>query len=109
MNVNDLSPEALVEVAFHEAQHASQKFITEHGEMAYCGFAWVTVRPANCKVAKILKAKYGARNGYQGGVQVLNPGRSNTQSMDVKEQGAYAFAKVLHEAGVKATPGSRAD
>ena len=109
MNYKELSPEQLVAVAFHEARHAEAAFRAKHGEPAYCGFAWVTVRPGNSKVAKILKAKYGVKIGYGGGMQVWNPGGSNTQSMDIKEEGAEAFAKVLQDAGIKASAGSRAD
>ena len=109
MNYKELSSETLskvyyyqlVELAFREARHAEAAFRAKRGAPAYCGFAWVTVRPGNSKVAKILKGKYGAKIGHGGGMQVWNPGGS--------EEGAYAFAKVLREAGIKATAGSWAD
>ena len=40
---------------------------------------------------------------------VWNPGGSGTQSMDIKEAGAQAFAEVLQKAGLKAYACSRAD
>jgi hypothetical protein len=104
-----ITSEELVSSAFASAVKAEAEFREKHGEPFFCGFAWVTVRPGNCKVAKVLKAKYGARIGYGGGMQVWNPGGSNTQSMDIKEEGSRAFAMVLREAGIDATIGSRAD
>lgn len=109
MNYAELSPEQLVEQAFLAAKQAEADFRAKYGEPMYCGFAWAVIRPANCKVAKILKAKYGARKGYYGGLEVSNPGSSFTQSMDIKECGTQAFVNVLKAGGVRATMASRAD
>jgi hypothetical protein len=106
---NDSALQAIVDEAFCAAATAETKFREIHGEPLYCGFAWVTVRPGNCNLANFLKKKNLGRTGYYGGVEVWNPGKSNTQSMDIKEVGARAFADVLQKYGFKATPGSRAD
>ena len=38
-----------------------------------------------------------------------DPAQHRGQSMDCKEQGAYAYAEVLRQAGFRASAGSRAD
>lgn len=101
--------ETIVEQAFEAARNAEAEFRGKHGEPFYCGFAWVNGKPGNSKLAKHLKAKYGAHKSYYGGIDVWNPGGSMTQSMDIKEAGASAFAKVLREHGFHAYMSSRAD
>jgi len=51
----------------------------------------------------------GFKPAYGGGLSLWNPGGSFTQSMDIKETGAEAYAKVLREHGLDAYMGSRAD
>jgi hypothetical protein len=99
----------IADEAFKAAKEAEAKFIAEHGEMAYCGFAWVKVYPGNCRMAKYLKNNKLGDTGIYGGVEVWNPGKSGTQSMDVKEAGAKAFAEVLRGYGIKAAAMSRPD
>lgn len=99
----------VIEEAFAAAADAEAKFRAQYGEPAYCGFAWVNIKPATSKIARVLKERYGARASYRGGIDVWNPGRSSTQSMDIKEVGAMAFASVLQKHGIKAYAESRAD
>jgi len=101
--------EDVVNEAFSAAREAEKAFREEHGEPWFCGFAWVNITPGNSKVANFLKKKSLARKSYDGGVDVWNPGGSYTQSMDVKEAGAQAFAEVLRKYGFKAYARSRAD
>ena len=72
-----------------------------------CGFAWVTVKPANCAFANWAKRTGIMRPAYGGGVQywVSEFG----QSVDRKSAFAGAFADVLREAGINAFAGSRLD
>jgi hypothetical protein len=72
-----------------------------------CGFAWVTVRPANCAFANWAKKTGLMRKAYDGGVQywVSEFG----QSVDRKTAFAGAYARVLSEAGINAYAGSRLD
>jgi hypothetical protein len=100
---------------FNEAKQAAvnaeNQFLEQYGERAYCGFAWVDVYVdrINSKEANQLK-EVGFKKDYR--PKVLNlwsPGEYRGQSMDVLEQGAQAFAKVLREYGFKAYAGSRAD
>jgi len=64
-----------------------------------CGFAWVNIKPGNSKFANWLKKKGLARSdSYYGGVTIWVS--EFNQSMQKKEAYAYAFAKVVDEAGV---------
>ena len=72
-----------------------------------CGFASVTVKPANSKFAKYLIANGLGRKGYGGGVCMSI--RQFNQSLQKKEAYAYAFASVLNEHGIKAHVDSRMD
>ena len=72
-----------------------------------CGFASVTVKPANSKFAKYLVENGLGRKGYGGGVCMSI--RDFNQSLQKKEAYAYAFASVLNEHGIKAHVESRID
>ncbi len=72
-----------------------------------CGFASVTVKPANSKFAKYLVANGLGRKAYNGGVSMSI--RQFNQSLQKKEAYAYAFASVLNEHGIKAYVESRMD
>lgn len=100
-----------VEEAFEAARQASNKTYQDMGGDNYaCGFAWVNIKPGTSKVAKYLKDMWGARRSYHGGIDVWNPGGLNVQNIDIKEDGAQAFAKVLREQlGVTAYASSRLD
>lgn len=99
----------IIDEAFAAAKKAEADFIQRNGEPPFCGFAWVNIKPGNCKIAKMLKAADQANTSYAGGVDVWNPGKSATQSMDVKQFGARAFANVMKTYGIKAYMDSRAD
>ena len=88
----------------------------EYGEPMYCGFGWVQCTPehkGNTTLGKqerrVLEAM-GFKKDWTGkSYQLWNAGGYNGQSMDVKEAGATAYAKVLRDAGFRAYMGSRAD
>jgi hypothetical protein len=101
----------IVQEAFTAARQAEADFRARHGEPGYCGFAWVDVYVdrTNSKQAKELIAA-GLKKDYKPKcLSVWNPGGSSTQSMDIKEAGAHAFAEVLRTAGLRAYACSRAD
>jgi len=101
----------IVQDAFTAAKQAEAEFRNKHGEPGYCGFGWVEVyvNRTNSKEAKELLAA-GFKKDYKPKcLTVWNPGGSGTQSMDIKEAGAQAFAQVLQKAGLKAYACSRAD
>jgi hypothetical protein len=73
-----------------------------------CGFAWVSIKPANSAVAKYLVAAGRARkNSYEGGVQIRVSDYG--QSIARKEAYARAYAEVLSGAGIRAYSASRMD
>lgn len=81
-----------------------------------CGFAWVTIRPANSRAAKVMASMFtgktggghAKRNEYEGGMMLWV--WEFNQSLTRKEAYAYAFAKHLTDAGIpKVYAGSRMD
>jgi hypothetical protein len=107
------------------AAEAAQDYINEwkqatggnaYGEPMYCGFAWVTVYPEHKgntrdgKLERRLLEEMGFRKDWTGkAYELWNPSRWGGQSMDAKEAGARAAAKVLQKYGYTAYAGSRAD
>lgn len=103
--------QAICAEAKEAAIKAENEFLEKHGEMAYCGFAWVDVfvERTNSKEAKALK-QVGFQNGWmRKQLNLWYPGNYHGQSMDVKEAGAQAYAAVLTKHGFRAYMGSRAD
>jgi hypothetical protein len=102
----------VIREAFDEARKASLETFEKMGGDGYaCGFAWVEVKiRRNSKLGKELIA-HGFRPSYRSGmIDIWNPGGLNVQSIDIKEDGAYAFARVLKEKlGISAYAGSRLD
>lgn len=72
-----------------------------------CGFAWVVIKPANSSFSKWLVKNNLARKHYPSGISIWIS--YFNQSIQKKETYAYAFAKVLQEAGIKAQADSRLD
>ncbi len=106
MDIQAIKNEA--EVAANLAQAT---FLKQHGEMAYCGFAWVNVfvDRTNSKEAKELMS-IGFKKDYRPKcLNLWSPGAYRGQSMDVLEAGARAYADVLKKYGFRAYMGSRAD
>jgi hypothetical protein len=63
-----------------------------------CGFAWVNIKPGNCRFANWLKKKNLARkDSYYGGVTVWVS--EYNQSLQKKEIYAGAFAQVVYDSG----------
>ncbi len=89
----------------NEIDYSKKTYFVEDG---VCGFASVNVKPGNSKFAKFLKEMGMARrDSYNGGVSMSV--HEYNQSLQKKEAYAYAFAKVLREAGVNARVESRMD
>jgi hypothetical protein len=101
--------ESINNTATAAAERAEADFRAKHGEPGYCGFAWVKVsEKASTKLGRALKT-VGFRKSYNGGLDLWNPGGSGTQSMDIKEAGAEAYAEALRGFGINAYACSRAD
>ncbi len=73
----------------------------EKGNLAYCGFAWVKVRPATSSFAKWAKANLDAHvDDWKGGLLISSP--LNSQSLIRNEAYCSAYAEVLNKVGIKA-------
>lgn len=99
--------------AFDAAREASQNTFDRMGGDGFsCGFAWVEVSKVrrNSKLGKELIA-HGFKPSWKSGqLDIWNPGGLNVQNVDIKEDGAYAFARVLRDKlGISAYAGSRLD
>lgn len=88
----------------NDASAVKQSWVVEGG---VCGFAWIVVKPANSAFGNWLKKNGKAKPAYGGGLQIWV--KAFGQSMERKEAYAYAFAKVLSEAGINAYSDSRMD
>ena len=104
MNYDNIYTEAL-----NAAKAAEAAFMEKHGEPMYCGFAWVDISSARIPFVGWCKKNNVGRKHWQKGWCIWNPAGNPTQSMDVKEAGADAFAQVLRKHGIQAFAGSRAD
>lgn len=72
-----------------------------------CGFASIIVKPGNSAFAKFLVKSGIARKHYAGGVSIYVS--QFNQSLQKKEAYAYAFSKVLNDAGIYSYVDSRMD
>lgn len=86
----------------------------DHGAFAYCGFAWVVIKPARGKLVNHLKSlrvgNRGVYGGYQFFPQIDFPANHPVwQSMDLREAAARAYADTLQAEGVNCSMQSRAD
>lgn len=74
-----------------------------------CGFAWITIKPANSAFANFIKKQtyIQSNKAYKGGLSIWVSGYG--QSMALKEAFARGFAKVLKDAGINAYSESRMD
>ena len=97
--------------ATQAAVEACQTVEEERGGQWWpCGFAWVNVRPATQPFARWLKKEGIVKSrSWQGGYDIWNPSNNSTQSMDAKEAGARAYARVLQANGIHAYAQSRMD
>lgn len=93
------------------AEAAGLAMYQKIGERDACGFGWVEVYVdrTNSKQAKELIAA-GFRKDYKPRcLSMWDPAGIPTQSISVKEAGAYAYAEYLTQLGLRAYAGSRLD
>ena len=100
---------SIYEEAIFAAKEAEAKYFAKYGEPLYCGFAWVDLPSARTPFVTWCKKNNIGSKHWKKGWSIWNPAGNFTQSMDIKEAGAYAFAKVLYKHGVVCYPASRAD
>jgi hypothetical protein len=101
MNAKDFNLDAVQDAcneAAHQARTAAKAFLQKHGDRDCCGFAWVNVYGvrSNSKLGKALQAA-GFSKSYTGGLQLWNPSKFPTQSLNILEAGAEAYAQVLRD------------
>jgi len=112
-DIREYTLEELVSIKFEATKAASKaaaKHIEEHGEYAYCGFAWVDIYgiKGSTKLGRKMK-EAGFEKNYSGNYSIWNPSGSHTQCMTTKEIGAEAAAEVFHKAGFISYAHSRPD
>jgi hypothetical protein len=114
MDTNAIKVEMINEAQAAAQRFADQRFGGQDG--GPCGFAWVTIMPANkgnTKAGKLerqtLKAMGFEQDWTGKAYQVWDPARWAGQSVDVKEAGANAAAQLLKKHGFNAYAGSRLD
>jgi len=93
------------------AEQAGQAMYQRVGERDACGFGWVEVyvdRTNSKQAHELIKA--GFKKDYKPKcLSMWDPAGVPTQSVSVKEAGAYAYAEYLTQLGLKAYAGSRLD
>jgi hypothetical protein len=93
------------------AEQAGLAMYQKVGERDACGFGWVEVyvdRTNSKQAQELIKA--GFRKDYKPKcLSMWDPAGIPTQSISVKEAGAYAYAGYLSQLGLKAYAGSRMD
>ena len=100
-----------IKAGFVLAHLAGVEMYQKIGERDACGFGWVDVYVdrTNSKQAKEL-IKAGFRKDYKPKcLSMWDPAGIPTQSISVKEAGAYAYAEYLTQLGLRAYAGSRMD
>lgn len=110
MSNDKLTPLEIHNLALDAAKKAATEFMNEYGEPLYCGFAWVKLYIDGRKPFAKQLVKAGAiKKGWDNGYIVWDPANINTQSIDIKEAGARAYARIIESFGIKAYAQSRAD
>lgn len=93
------------------AEQAGQAMYAKVGERDACGFGWVEVyvdRTNSKQAQELIRA--GFRKDYKPKcLSMWDPAGVPTQSISVKEAGAYAYATYLQSLGLRAYAGSRLD
>jgi hypothetical protein len=86
------------EAAMAARTAVKQAYAALGGDRGACGFAWVNVWGvrSNSKLGKALQAA-GFRKDYTGSLQLWNPSKFPTQSLNILEAGAEAYAQVLRD------------
>ena len=93
------------------AEAAGLAMYQKVGERDACGFGWVDVyvdRTNSKQAQELIRA--GFSKSYKPKcLSMWDPAGIPTQSISVKEAGAYAYAEYLTKLGLKAYAGSRMD
>ena len=115
-NAEGIHPADMFLNAKKKAVEAVDKFVAEHGEPMYCGFANISIHPARGRFVSFMKKADIGSLGYGGGYRISyydimpqDHQYRSTQSMDIKEVACDAFANELEKYGLTVYSESRAD
>ena len=115
-NAEGIHPADMFANAKKKAVEAVDKFVAEHGEPMYCGFANVSIHPARGRFVSFMKKADIGSTGYGGGYRIsyydIMPQDHQyrmTQSLDIKEIACEAFRDELRKYGLTVYAESRAD
>jgi len=101
----------LIRAGKRVAEQAGLEMYAKVGERDACGFGWVDVyvdRTNSAQAKELIAA--GFRKDYKPKcLSMWDPAGIPTQSISVKEAGAYAYAEYLTQLGLRAYAGSRMD
>ena len=99
-----------------KAVEAVDLYMLDKEEAMYCGFANVSIHPAQGKFVSFMKKAGTGSSGFRGGYRIsyydIMPADheySRTQSMDIKEVACDAFKDELKRYGLTVYSESRAD
>jgi hypothetical protein len=106
---NKMDFQAIYNQAIETAKKAEADYTAKYGESYYCGFAWVDFPSARTPFVNWAKKNGVGSKHWKKGWSIWNPAGNFTQSMDIKEVGAQAFAQVLKSHGIECMMNSRPD
>lgn len=94
------------------AGHEAAAKLAAYEQPLDCGYAWVTIKPANSPFARAAQAQGRGHRGYRGGWEIMAPTSAMGeygQSCTMAQAWAAAFATRLADAGIRCETGSRLD
>ena len=115
-NAEGIHPGEMFFNARQEAEKAVDAYVEKYGEPMYCGFANVSIHPAQGRFVRYMKQMKIGDNGYRGGWRISyydimpkDHPYSHTQSMSIREEACEAFRDELRKYGLTVYAESRAD
>ena len=115
-NAEGIQPADMFLNARNKAVEAVDAYVKKYGEPMYCGFANVSIHPAQGRFVRYMKQMKIGDNGYRGGWRIAyydimpkNHPYLHTQSMSIREIACDAFRDELVKYGLTVYSESRAD
>ena len=115
-NAEGIHPGEMFFNARQEAKKAVDAYVEKYGEPMYCGFANVSIHPAQGRFVRYMKQMKIGSNGYRGGWRIpyndIMPKDHpylHTQSMSIREIACDAFKDELEKYGLTVYSESRGD
>ena len=115
-NAEGIHPGEMFFNARQEAEKAVDAYVEKYGEPMYCGFANVSIHPAQGRFVRYMKQMKIGDNGFRGGWRISyndimpkNHPYLHTQSMSIREIACDAFKDELEKYGLTVYSESRGD